>query len=166
MIRLASYDDLPILEEIYDLARSFMRAHGNLKQWADGHPNKIDLSEDIKNHCLYVYEENGEIEGAFVFYIGKDPTYGYITDGQWLNEDRYGVLHKVASRQRVRGVAQAMIAYGKEQINNLRMDTHADNVVMQHFLEKNGFQAVGTIFLANGDPRLAYHYIHRIEGEK
>ncbi len=166
MIRLATLQDLPILEEIYDIARAYMRAHGNMTQWADGHPNKNDLTVDIENQRLYVVEENGEIEGSFVFYIGIDPTYVYIADGQWLNDKRYGVLHKVASRQRIRGVAKAMIAYGKEHINNLRMDTHADNIPMQHFLEKNGFQHVGTIFLANGDPRLAYHYIDQKEGEK
>ena len=159
MIRLAPMDDMPILEEIYDIARAFMRKQGNMNQWADGHPSKNDLSVDIENDRLYVYEDAGEIEGSFVFYIGLDPTYRYIENGQWLNDCPYGVLHKVASRQRKSGVAHAMVEYGKKQIDNLRMDTHADNIPMQHFLIKNGFTQVGTIFLANGDPRLAYHYV-------
>ena len=81
MIRLASSTDLPVLEQVYDVARAFMRANGNQDQWSDGHPNANDLSVDISNHRLYVVERNGEIEGSFVFYIGLDPTYAIIQDG-------------------------------------------------------------------------------------
>ena len=38
MIRLASSTDLPVLEQVYDVARAFMRANGNQDQWSDGHP--------------------------------------------------------------------------------------------------------------------------------
>lgn len=165
MIRLATEADLPVLDEVYDQARAFMRAHGNLQQWADGHPNAKDLAIDIQKKQLYVYEKAGEIEGSFVFYIGDDPTYQKIDHGNWLNDDVYGVVHKVASRQRVAGVASAILDYAFSQCSNVRMDTHADNIPMQHFLEKIGFQHVGTIYLANGDPRLAYHYVQRIKGE-
>ena len=33
MIRLAKYQDLPKILEIYEYARQFMRAHGNPTQW-------------------------------------------------------------------------------------------------------------------------------------
>lgn len=39
----------------------------------------------------------------------------------------------------------------------LRADTHADNKVMQHLLEKNGFVRCGNITLADGTSRIAYH---------
>ena len=37
-----------------------------------------------------------------------------------------------------------------------RADTHADNKIMQHLLEKNGFTRCGVIHVADGSPRFAY----------
>lgn len=61
------------------------------------------------------------------------------------------------------GVASEILDYAKGQISNIRMDTHKDNIPMQHFMKKKGFQHVGTIFLANGDPRLAFHLVNKGE---
>ena len=43
---------------------------------------------------------------------------------------------------------------GKQK--SLRADTHADNKIMQHLLEKNGFTRCGIIHVADGTPRIAY----------
>ena len=43
-----------------------------------------------------------------------------------------------------------------EHCQSLRADTHADNKVMQHLLEKNGFTRCGVIHVADGSPRFAY----------
>ena len=40
--------------------------------------------------------------------------------------------------------------------NNIRIDTHRDNKIMQHNIEKHCFTYCGIIYLANGDERLAY----------
>ena len=40
--------------------------------------------------------------------------------------------------------------------SQLRADTHADNKVMQHLLEKHGFVRCGIIYVSNGTPRIAY----------
>ena len=42
---------------------------------------------------------------------------------------------------------------------NLRADTHRDNRIMQHILQKHGFRYCGIIYLLNGDERLAYQKI-------
>ena len=39
---------------------------------------------------------------------------------------------------------------------NLRIDTHQDNKVMQHVVEKHGFTRRGIIYIADGSPRIAY----------
>lgn len=39
---------------------------------------------------------------------------------------------------------------------NIRIDTHKDNHIMQHCIVSYGFTYCGIIYLANGDPRLAY----------
>jgi RimJ/RimL family protein N-acetyltransferase len=38
----------------------------------------------------------------------------------------------------------------------MRCDTHKDNKIMQHTLEKNGYKYCGVIYLDNGDARVAY----------
>ena len=44
-------------------------------------------------------------------------------------------------------------------VTDIRIDTHADNVIMRHLLCKNGFSEVGTILLSNGSPRVAYQWV-------
>ncbi len=73
MIRRAKMGDLDRLVEIFEGAKAYMRAHGNLKQWADGYPARSDLEADIENENLYVMED-GEIYGAFAMFYGDDPT--------------------------------------------------------------------------------------------
>jgi hypothetical protein len=48
------------------------------------------------------------------------------------------------------------VAYGKEQISHLRIDTHHDNYVMQHAIIQAGFQRRGIIYIGDGTPRIAY----------
>ena len=50
----------------------------------------------------------------------------------------------------------APLLWGYEQCGNLKIDTHEDNVVMQHVLEKNGFERCGKIYTHDGTPRIAY----------
>ena len=47
-------------------------------------------------------------------------------------------------------------AWCAERCDSLRADTHADNKIMQHILEKNGFARCGIIHVADGTPRIAY----------
>ena len=44
-------------------------------------------------------------------------------------------------------------------VPSLRCDTHADNATMQHTLEKNGYIRCGTIYLADGAPRIGYERV-------
>lgn len=157
MIRLATKDDMSVLLEIYEKARQFMASTGNANQWVDGYPNKQDLEVEIALHRLYVLCIDDEIEASFVFYNGIDPCYNKIYDGAWLNDKPYGVLHKVATRQRKKHMGDQIISFAFSQNSNIRIDTHEMNLPMQHLLEKHGFQKTGTIYLENGHSRWAYH---------
>ena len=68
----------------------------------------------------------------------------------------YGTIHRLASAGDRRGVASEVIAWCLEHCESLRADTHADNKIMQHLLEKNGFVRCGIIHVADGTPRIAY----------
>ena len=63
----------------------------------------------------------------------------------------------MASAGRVHGAAAICFAWCAARGLPLRADTHADNKVMQHLLEKNGFVRCGNITLADGTSRIAYH---------
>ena len=41
-------------------------------------------------------------------------------------------------------------------IKHLRIDTHADNKVMQKQILKNGFTRRGIVYMEDGSPRIAY----------
>ena len=59
------------------------------------------------------------------------------------------------------GVASDIINWCLEHCESLRADTHADNKIMQHILEKNGFTKCGIIHVADGTPRIAYQRLSR-----
>ncbi len=159
MIRLARYDELDTIMSVYDTARQFMRKTGNPTQWADGYPQREVLLEDINKKQLYVLYEDGEIKGVFAFISGPDPTYLKIYDGQWKSDAPYFAIHRVASDGTTKGFFGKCTEFCKKTTEHLRIDTHADNVVMQHVVEKQGFVRCGTIYLANGDPRIAYERV-------
>ena len=50
----------------------------------------------------------------------------------------------------------AALAFCKGIISHIRIDTHQDNKVMQHVVEKHGFRRRGIIYIADGSPRIAY----------
>lgn len=160
MIRHATKNDLDILDEIYHNARIFMATHGNPNQWVNGHPNREDLIKDLKKNQLYVIELNNTIQASFVFFEHDDPTYSYI-EGKWLNDNPYVVIHKVATRNLMRGMGTQIIEYAKSKNKDIRIDTHQDNIYMQNVLKKNGFYHTGTIYLESGASRLAFQYVKK-----
>ena len=155
-IRKAKESELDLLMEIYGIARAFMVRTGNPGQWKDSYPGEERIREDISRGVCYVCVEDGVVEGVFSYLPGPDPTYQRIDDGQWLNEEPYGVVHRLAGRGHVHGVAACCLEWAFARCGNLRIDTHRNNHVMRHILEKNGFVSCGTIYVADGSPRIAY----------
>lgn len=158
MIRPATREDLPKVMPIYERARKYMAQNGNKNQWTDGYPQQSILREDIEKNRLFVLEDGEYIDAVFVFFIGLDPTYSYI-EGAWKDGSEYGVIHRVASSGRKRGVFTCCLDFCKAQIQHIRIDTHKDNVIMQNTLKKHGFIECGIIYLENGAERLAYELI-------
>ena len=155
LIRKAEMKDLPRIEAIYAYARRFMAENGNPNQWGNTTPKTELLLDDISKGDLFVLIDDDEIHGVFYFYIGPDPTYGVIEDGQWRSDTPYGTIHRIAG-DGSGGVLAAAVAFGKQRIRHLRIDTHDDNKIMQRAVAKFGFQRAGIIHLANGSPRIAY----------
>lgn len=159
MIRLAEHNDLIRIMEIYRIARAFMKQNGNETQWGANHPPQDVIENDILNNQLFVYVEDDIIHGVFAFIIGDDPAYTIIENGAWLNGAPYGAIHRVASSGEVKGIFSECLNYCKECIDNIRIDTHENNTVMQRLLIKHGFIRCGTIYVQSGSPRIAYQYV-------
>ena len=158
-IRHATTEDLPEILQIYAQAREFMRKSGNPHQWAGNHPKEEILRQDIAAQKLHVCVENEQILGVFYYNQGIDPTYLQILCGNWLNDEPYGVIHRIAVGVHGKGVAAFCFQWALEQCPQLRIDTHEDNIPMQKSLTKQGFTKCGIIYLQNGDERIAYHKV-------
>lgn len=167
-ITLARREDLPQILQIYDHARKFMRESGNASQWKDGFPPEDMLAEDIDAGQLYAVRDSkrGTVHGVFAFMTGEEPTYAYIEQGKWLSDTEYGTLHRVAGDGKAHGIFDAIAKFCEQKISHLRIDTHEDNKVMQHLIEKNGFQRCGIIYVEDGSPRIAYEKIKEGENRK
>ena len=156
MIRTACPGDFARICEIYAAARAFMARTGNAAQWGDSYPPEELVREDIRLDRLYVVEEEGSVHGVFAFLLGEDPTYQVIEGGAWRSDSPYGTLHRVAGSGEVRGLFGQMVDYAWSMIPHLRIDTHENNAVMRHLIEKCGFQQCGIIYTDDGTPRIAF----------
>ena len=172
-IRKTTNADLCGVMAVLDEARGTIADLG-IDQWQDGYPQKEVIEKDISGGFSRCIEncETGEIVGTFAVFSDGEILYDNIYDGEWktgqsfssLKEKvTYIAIHRVAIsvRSRGSGLSTKIIEYAKNMAKNkgkisLRIDTHKGNVVMRRMLEKHGFFHCGTIYLENGDPRVAY----------
>jgi Ribonuclease G/E len=156
-IRYTTLKDLSSAMAIYAYAREQMKRNGNPTQWGDSRPSEETIAADILAKNSYVImDDEDRICGIFTFITGPDPTYAKIYDGKWLNDKPYGVIHRIASDGREKGILDTALSYCEALTCNIRIDTHRDNKIMQHLLEKHDFIRCGIIYIDDGSPRIAY----------
>ena len=151
--------------QIIRQAQARMHAAGS-RQWQDGYPAPGHISADIGRNRGYVLCKPG-VEGplsviaygAVVF--DGEPAYDAI-DGQWLTDEPYVLVHRiaVADGERGRGVAAEFMrrteALARERgVSSFRVDTNFDNRYMLRMLERLGFAYCGKIVYGSGE-RLAF----------
>ena len=157
-IRRASLpEDAGKIMKVFSEAKVIMRASGNMNQWEEGYPSLDVVRSDIEQNGGYVVEDNGEIVAYFAFLASPEPTYAKIYNGEWTDDALpYHVIHRIASLVDAHGIFKSIMDFCFSRENNIRIDTHRDNRIMQHNIEKHGFTYCGIIYLASGDERLAY----------
>ncbi|WP_455138393.1 N-acetyltransferase family protein [Thermophilibacter sp.] len=160
-IRRAEVGDLDAVADIYAAARAFMRANGNPTQWAGAYPSRDDAARDLAADRLWVLDEGAGPVGVMAVMPGPDPTYARIEGPGWLDDGPYWVMHRMAVAAQGHGRGARMLAWLVARHDNVRADTHADNLPMQRALERAGFARRGTIWIADGSPRVAYHFVRR-----
>lgn len=158
-IRRATSVDFEPIMSIYKDAQQFMIQSGNPTQWGTEYPSPALIQEDIESGVSYVvFDESGVVRGVCALTEGPDITYQLIEEGEWLNEEPYVVIHRIASDASAKGIVRAVVDYCKEHYENIRIDTHADNRVMQKQILKNGFMKCGIVYVADGSSRIAYQW--------
>ena len=159
-LRTATEADIPAIMKILEAGRDIMLASGNLNQWPQGYPTEEMVRRDIGPGYGKVMEDGGRIVAYFACIPSPDPTYAVIYDGAWEEDEKpYYVVHRIASFPQVHGVFKTMMEYLDALTDNIRIDTHKDNKIMQHNLAKYGFKYCGIIHIASGAERLAYQRI-------
>ena len=160
IIREAKPTDMAAIMQVIDAAKMIMRQSGNMHQWGDGYPSESVISADIEKNGGFVIEEANKLVAYFAFLPSPEPTYSKIYDGNWLDDEKpYHVVHRIASMPDAHGIFSNIMDFCFAHDNYIRIDTHRDNQIMQHNIEKHGFTYCGIIYLANSDERLAYQKI-------
>jgi len=154
-IRPTTPADLEAVMQIYAYARAYMQESGNPNQWHNNHPPIALIESDIGAGLSYVCEAENKIEAVFYFNVEHEPTYDRI-DGKWLNNEPYGVVHRIARGPGAKGAGAFCLEWCAARHPNIRIDTHRDNAAMIKLLDNLGYVYCGVIWLANGDERLAF----------
>ena len=141
-IRKTKPEELNILIRMYENARIFMASHGNPLTMGEHLSCTTDPDGRYSSGNSYVCVEHDKIIATFYYKEGIDDTYVRIYEGQWLNEAPYGVVHRITSDGTIRGAASFCLNWAFNKCGNLKIDTHRDNIVMQHLLDKNGLNIV------------------------
>lgn len=158
----ATHEDLPSIMKVLEAAKGIMRASGNMDQWKNGYPSTEVILADIARGAGFVVTEDSAIVAYFAFIASPEPTYACIEGGSWLDDTLpYHVIHRIGSTPGSHGIFQAIMDWCAARDGNLRIDTHRDNLIMQHCILEYGFRYCGIIYLANGDERLAYQIIRK-----
>lgn len=166
--RLADKNDLPRLLSMVEQAKESFRARG-IDQWQKGDPDGPGLLAAIGQKTVHVLDEEGQAIGMITVVRGPEASYNDI-DGAWLNDGPYAAFHRVCVEEsrKGQGLAARLFAESEDHVrarglHNVRIDTHPDNLSMQHALEKSGYRLCGSLILQEGtekgDPRLAYHKV-------
>ncbi|MBO4450951.1 MAG: N-acetyltransferase [Bacteroidaceae bacterium] len=157
IIREAKPTDITDILQVMEAAKGIMRSSGNMQQWGEGYPSKTVITADMEKNGAFVIEDDGAIVGYFAFLASPEPTYSKIYCGSWLDDEQpYHVIHRIASYPDTHGIFSDIMDFCFSHDTNIRIDTHKDNLIMQHNITKHGFNYCGIIYLASGDERLAY----------
>ena len=158
--RQATFDDQENIWEI--LQQAIERRKIDLSnQWQDGYPNPASIKNDIENNFGFVLEAENEIIGYAAIIDELEPAYEII-EGQWLSNQKYMVVHRVAVSNKYIGKGIATIIFHEiekivisRKIHSIKVDTNFDNIPMLKILDKLGYTYCGEVYF-RGSARKAF----------
>ncbi|PWX09531.1 GNAT family N-acetyltransferase [Clostridium perfringens] len=163
--RQAKISDLDQIVEIIELSKKYLK-ETKVDQWQDGYPAKEDLRRDIESGNSYVLTNKDEIVATTVISLDGESTYNSIFNGEWITNDEYIVMHRVAVHDKYKGkgifkelIKEAEVLALNKGISSIKIDTHRDNISMQRAVVKNDFKKCGIIYLEDGSERIAFEKV-------
>jgi RimJ/RimL family protein N-acetyltransferase len=159
-LRLATKEEIDMATKFINEARAYQNEQGFV-QWTDAYPNRDTVCDDVKQKIGYMFTEGGKPVGYMGISFSGEPAYDQI-EGAWKTGKPYAVVHRLAlgKEGRNKGVSKDIFSLIKKlcivnNIHAIRVDTDDANKLMQHVLQREGFQYCGTISFAGG-PKMAY----------
>ncbi|MGL5633965.1 MAG: GNAT family N-acetyltransferase [Sarcina sp.] len=166
--RKATIKDIMRIMNIIDEAKKSLK-NNNVDQWQNGYPNEETIEQDIKNQESYVMTDmDDEVLGTAMISFRGEPTYIDITQGKWLTNEAFCVIHRIAIKENLKGrnLARDMFNFiaelcNEKEIRSIKIDTHNDNKSMIKCLDKSGFVYCGIIYVCDGSQRVAFEKVLR-----
>ncbi len=158
--RLARREDIPAIMSIIEQGKRRLKSL-HVNQWQDGYPNEEAIIRDIVRKQGHVFVLQNQIVAYAAFLFEPDPYYENI-DGEWLSNNPYVVVHRIAvcDRHCHHGIAKHILCCAekialKNNIHAFRIDTHLGNHYMRNLIRAAGFTLCGIVQVRDGK-RLAY----------
>lgn len=138
--RKAVESDIESIMNIIKKAQAYFKEQG-IDQWQNNYPNFEIIRNDIANKNGFVLLKDGNVVGTVAVSFDGDKNYESIYDGEWLDNNEYAVIHRIAVEPDYKGLglSSIIIKYIEELCLNIgvysiRVDTHKDNLSMQKLL--------------------------------
>ncbi|UQS83085.1 GNAT family N-acetyltransferase [Bombilactobacillus thymidiniphilus] len=163
-LRKVQSNELATVTAIIEEAKTVLKGRG-VDLWQEGYPDQAILQDDIDRGIAYFLVKDGKVVGVAALETQGEASYDQIHEGQWRpdSKERYAILHRVAIAKGHQGEGLASIfiqhlisAAVALDFSDIRIDTHLDNLAMQHVITKNGFQECGVIYNNDQKPCVAY----------
>ncbi|WEV60466.1 GNAT family N-acetyltransferase [Streptococcaceae bacterium ESL0729] len=164
-LKPARQEDIFQIMELIDSARTFLKSQG-IDQWQGDYPSIDDIQMDLReDHTSpYALLVDGQLAGYCVMIEGPEEAYEKISEGKWQGDKAYTSIHRIAIHDSFRG--QGLMTYmwsnifalaSNQGFEDIRVDTHPANKIMQAALVKAGFNYQGVVKFEG--KRLAYQCI-------
>ncbi|RKS92490.1 L-amino acid N-acyltransferase YncA [Flavobacterium limicola] len=161
--RTAELSEIDSIWEILQQAIQRRKKDGST-QWQDGYPNPEVIQKDIEKGEGFVLADGETIIGYSAVLINDEPAYATI-EGNWLTNDDFVVMHRVAISEKYlgKGLAKLMLKNIEDfalsnNIFSVKADTNFDNPAMMKIFETLGYIYCGEVFF-RGSPRKAYEKV-------
>lgn len=163
-LRKAVLDEVDAIWEILQQAILKRKEEGS-DQWQDGYPNIDVIKNDLQNDSAYVVIQDESKIIAYVAISDKGESSYENLDGEWLTNDKYVVIHRVAVSQenKIKGLGTWIMLEAEKvaiskNITSIKVDTNFDNIGMLRVFEKLDYKFCGEV-LQRGDARKAFEKI-------
>lgn len=164
ILRKATFAELPEIWEILQQAIEQRKQDGS-QQWQNGYPNIQTIHDDILNDFAHVLLENDLIVAYVAIIFDIEPSYNNIV-GKWLTNDKYLVVHRVATANAAKGKGVATQLFQlleniatEQNVYSIKVDTNFDNLPMLKILEKLNYTYCGEVFYNGTSQRKAFEKV-------